>query len=128
MSGRPPEQAWLQRAEQDLGMVRRTMLPANPFPPRTCYHARQCAEYRLKGFLVSRLHDFNFVHDLFYLAQECAQHQPAFRQLKLAAETLSRYGAGVRYPMEVFVDPDEEEAWEAVRLAGKVATFVKSQL
>lgn len=46
----------------------------------------------------------------------------------LAAETLGRYGADVRYPMEDFVDLGEEEAWEAVRLAGKVATFVKSQL
>ena len=109
-------------------MARRAMLPGNPFPPKTCYHAQRCAENCLKGFLVSRSHSFNFVHDLFYLTQESAQHQPAFRDLKLAAETLSRHGAGVRYPMEDFVDPDEEEAWEAVRLAGEVATFVKSQL
>jgi len=50
-----------------------------------------------------------FVHDLSYLTQECTQHQPAFMQLMLAAETLRRYGAGLRYPMEDFVDPDEEE-------------------
>ena len=128
MSGRPPEQARFEKAEQDLEMARRAMLPGNPFPAMACYHVQQCAEKYLKGFLVSRSHSFNFVHDLFYLTQECAQHQPAFRQLKLAAETLGRYGAGVRYPMEDFVDPNEEEAWEAVRLAGEVATFVKSQL
>ena len=69
-----------------------------------------------------------FVHDLFYLKQECAQRQPAFRQLKLAADTLGRYGAGVRHPLEDYVEPDEEEPWEAVRLAGEVATFVKGQL
>ena len=109
-------------------MARRAMLPGNPFPPKTCYHARQCAEKYLKGFLVFRSYSFNFVHDLFYLTQECTQHQPAFSELKLTAEPLSRYGAGVRYPMGDFVDPDEEEAWEAVRLAGEGATFVKSQL
>ena len=76
--------------------------PEIHFPPKTCYHAQRCAENCLKGFLVSRLHGFNFVHDLFYLTQESAQHQPAFRDLKLAAETLGRYGAGVRYPMENF--------------------------
>ena len=54
--------------------------------------------------------------------------KPAFRELELAAETLCRYGAAVRYPLENFVDPDEEEAWEAIRLAEEVATFVKSQL
>lgn len=68
-----------------------------------------------------------FVHDLFNLTQECAQCKPAFRQRKLAADTLGRYGAGVRHPLEDFVDPDEEEPWEAIRLAGEVATFVKGQ-
>ena len=104
------------------------MLPGNPIPEMACYHAQQCAEKYLKGFLVSRSHSFNFVHDLFYLTQKCAQRQPAFSDLELAAETLGSYGAGVRYPMENFVDPDEEEAWEAISLAEEVATFVKSQL
>ncbi|MCZ0940794.1 MAG: hypothetical protein OXJ55_19270 [Caldilineaceae bacterium] len=40
---------------------------------------------------------------------------------------MGRYGAGVRYPLENFVDPDEEEAWEAIALAEEVATFVKNQ-
>lgn len=126
MSGPRPEQAWFEKAEQFLEMARRAMLPGNPFPDMA-YYARQCAEKYLKGFLVSRSHRFNFVHDLFYLTQECAKLQPAFLELALAAETLGRYGAGVRYPMENFVDPDEKEAWEAIRLAGKVATFVKNQ-
>ena len=128
MSGRPPEQDWFKKAEQDLEMARRAMLPGNPIPEMACYYARQCAERHLKGFLVSTSRRFNMVHDLFYLTQECAQSQPAFSQLKLAAETLGRYGAGVRYPLENFVDPDEQEAREAIALAEEVATFVKNQL
>lgn len=128
MNERRPEQDWFKKAEQDLEMARRAMLPGNPIPEMACYYARQCAEWHLKGFLVSTSHSFNMVHDLFYLTQECAQCQPAFSELKLAAETLGRYGAGVRYPLEIFVDPDEEEAWEAIALAEEVATFVKSQL
>jgi len=69
-----------------------------------------------------------FVHDLFNLTQECAQRQPASKQLELTADTLGRYGAGLRYPMEDFVEPDEEEPWEALKLAGEVVTFVKGQL
>ena len=109
-------------------MARRAMLPGGPIPEMACYYARQCAERHLKAFLVSKSRCFNLVHDLFYLTQECAQYQPAFSQLKLAAETLGRYGAGVRYPLENFVDPDEQEAWEAIALAEEVATFVKNQL
>lgn len=104
------------------------MLPGHPIPEMACYYARQCAERHLKGFLVSTSHSFNWVHDLFYLTQECAQCQPAFSELKMAAETLGRYGEGVRYPLEIFVDPDEEEAWEAIALAEEVATFVKNQI
>ncbi len=111
MNERHPEQDWFRKAEQDLEMARRAMLPGNPIPEMACYHAQQCAEKYLKGFLVSRSHSFNLVHDLFYLTQECAQYNPAFSQLELAAETLGRYGAGVRYPLENFVDPDAEEAW-----------------
>ena len=128
MSGPRPEQDWFEKAEQNLEMAQPAMLPGDPISEMACYHAQQWAEKYLKGFLVSRSHSFNFVHDLFYLTQECAQRQPAFRQLELAAETLGGYGAGVRYPLENFVDPDEEEAWEAIRLAEEVATFVKSQL
>ena len=127
MSGRPPERDWFKKAEQDLEMARRAMLPSHPIPEMACYYARQCAGKYLKGFLVSTSQSFNLAHDLFYLTQECAQSQSAFSQLKLAAETLGRYGAGVRYPLENFVDPDEEDAWEAIALAEKVATFVKNQ-
>ena len=90
MSGPRPEQAWFEKAEQFLEMARRAMLPGNPFPDMACYHARQCAEKYLKGFLVSRSHRFNFVHDLFYLTQECAKLQPAFLELALAAETFGQ--------------------------------------
>ena len=73
MSGPRPEQDWFEKAEQYLEMARRAMLPGNPFPPKTCYHVQQCPEKYLKRFLVPRSHSFNFVHDLFYLTQECAQ-------------------------------------------------------
>ena len=73
MSGPRPEQGWFEKAEQNLEMARRAMLPRQiQFPQMACYHAQQCAEKYLKGFLVSRSHSFNFVHDLFYLTQECA--------------------------------------------------------
>ena len=83
MSGPRPEQDWFEKAEQNLEMARRAMLPGNPFPEMACYHAQQCAEKYLKGFLVSRSHSFNLVHDLFYLTQECAQRQLAFSELEL---------------------------------------------
>lgn len=72
--------------------------------------------------------DFLYVHDLVYLTQRCMESNQAFTELEQPARILSKYGAGVRYPMENFVDPDEEEAWEAIALAEEVATFVKNRL
>lgn len=109
-------------------MARRAMDPVGPIPEMACYHSQQCAEKYLKGYLVSQKIDFLYVHDLVYLTQRCMEGNPAFTELEQAARILSIYGAGVRYPMENFVDPDEEEAWEAMRLAEQVATLVKSQL
>ena len=128
MSVRPPEQGWFEKAEMDMEMARRAMDPERPIPEMACCQSQQCAEKYLKGYLVSQKIDFMYVHDLVYLTQRCMEGEQAFTELEETARILSRYGAAVRYPMEDFVDPDEEEAWEAVRLAGQVATFVKSHL
>ena len=128
MSVRPPEQGWFEKAEKDFEMARRAMDPVGPIPEMACYHSQQCAEKYLKGYLVSQKKDFLYVHDLVYLTQRCMEGNQAFTELEQTARILSKYGAGVRYPMENFVDPDEEEAWEAIRLAEQVATLVKSQL
>ena len=128
MSVRPPEQGWYEKAEKDMEMARRALDPEGPIPEMPCYHSQQCAEKYLKGYLISQNIDFLYVHDLVYLTQRCMERKQAFTELEQAARILSKYGAGVRYPMENFVDPDEEEAWEAIKLAEEVATFVKSQL
>ena len=43
-----------------------------------CYHAQQCAEKYLKGYLVAHNVLFRLVHDLDYLIQLCAPLNPAF--------------------------------------------------
>jgi len=36
MSERRPEQEWFKKAEQDLEMARRAMLPSDPIPEMAC--------------------------------------------------------------------------------------------
>ena len=109
-------------------MARRAMLPEIQFPKWPAITPSSVPKSTSKDSWSPDHIDFNFVHDLVYLTQRCMERKQAFTQLEQAARILSKYGAAVRYPMENFVDPDEEEAWEAIRLAEKVATFVKSQL
>ncbi len=125
MNDESPERDWFEKADQDLEMARRALEPGQPLPEMACYHAQQCAEKYLKGYLIAHSVSFRFVHDLIYLTQLCIAHDPTFEKLMPAIEILDEYGATTRYPMEGSVEPDIEAAKEAIRLAVQVATLVK---
>ena len=124
MSDGWPEREWFEKADQDLELARRALGPGKPLPEMACYHAQQCAEKYLKGYLIAHSVPFRFVHDLVYLTQLCTAREPAFEELMSAAEILGEYGATVRYPMEGSEEPDLEAAREAIRLAEQVAALV----
>ena len=54
----PPKDLF-KKADQDLKMAYRAMDPEDPIPAMACYHAQQCAEKYLKGYLVARQHPFS---------------------------------------------------------------------
>ena len=81
----PEPRSWFEKAVEDLVMARRAMDPTGPLPAMACYHAQQCAEKHLKGFLVFRQVPFRFVHDLVYLTQLCMDIEPGFSELLSAA-------------------------------------------
>ena len=120
-----PERAWFEKADQDLEMARRALGPETPLPGMACYHAQQCAEKYLKGYLIARSISFRFVHDLVYLTQLCTAQEPAFEELMSAAEILGEYGVTMRYPMEGSEELDIEAANEAIELAEQVIALVR---
>ena len=120
-----PERAWFEKADQDLEMARRALGPEKPLPGMACYHAQQCAEKYLKGYLIAQSISFRFVHDLVYLTQLCAAQELVFEELMSAAEILGEYGVTMRYPMEDSEEPDIESAREAIELAEQVVALVR---
>lgn len=124
MNDESPERDWFEKADQDLEMARRALEPGQPLPEMACYHAQQCAEKYLKGYLIAHSVSFRFVHDLIYLTQLCMAQDSAFEELMPGVEILNEYGATTRYPMEGSVEPDIETAREAIRLAEQVAALV----
>ena len=120
-----PERAWFEKADQDLEMARRALSPEKPLPGMACYHAQQCAEKYLKGYLIAQSISFRFVHDLVYLTQLCLVQEPVFGELMAAAEILGEYGVTIRYPTEGSEEPSIEAATEAIDLAEQVATLVR---
>ena len=117
---------------KDMEMARRALLiRKGPIPEMACYHSpavRRKVPQRLSSS--PKIIEFQlYVHDLVlsHAANACAtSNRPSPSWNRLHEILWAKYGAGVRYPMENFVDPDEEEAWEAIKLAEEVATFVKS--
>ena len=124
MSDASPERDWFEKADQDLEMARRALGPEKPLPGMACYHAQQCAEKYLKGYLIAHSVPFRFVHDLIYLTQLCMAREPAFEELMSAAEILGEYGTTVRYPMGGSEGPDVETAKKAIQLAEQVVALV----
>ena len=119
-----PEHAWFAKADDDLETARRVLGPERPLPAIACFHAQQCVEKYLKGYLVAHGTPFRFVHDLGYLIDLCTSLDPAFADLRPAAVTLNAYIATGRYPAEAAQEPNIERAREAIRRAQQIVDFV----
>ncbi len=127
----PPEvirqiRQWVEKAEHDFTTAEYmlTLLENCPFDT-VCFHAQQCAEKYLKGFLTFRSIDFPKTHDLVILLN-LVGGSPVLG-VDLNVEPLNRYPVEARYPgdWESFT---REEAEEAVKLARKVREAVRKHL
>ena len=118
---------WVEKSEHDFTTAEYmlTLLEGCPFDT-ICFHAQQCAEKYLKGFLAFRSIDFPKTHDLVVLLN-LAGGPTALGVDLLDIEPLNRYPVEARYPgdWESFT---REEAEEAVKLARKVREAVRKHL
>jgi HEPN domain-containing protein len=127
MNAGRPESAWFRKGERDLRAAELAVAAADPMPDIACYHAQQCAEKHLKGYLVACRVPFRYVHELAYLAGLCAERDASFGAIMDAAATLQDYATDVRYPEEDGTEPTTEDGGEAIRLARLIADFVRTK-
>ena len=121
-SNRPD--AWFTKAEADLQTAELLLNAANPLLDIVCYHAQQCAEKYLKGYLVARSIPFKFVHELAYLTRLCVEQEPEFSEIIDIASELQDYATGVRYPDDELDEPTLQEAQKAVACAKEIRDFI----
>jgi HEPN domain-containing protein len=121
-SNRPD--AWFTKAEADLQAAELLLNAANPLLDIVCYHAQQCAEKYLKGYLVARSIPFKFVHELAYLTRLCVEQEPEFSEIIDIASELQDYATGVRYPDDELDEPTLQEAQKAVACAKEIRDFI----
>ena len=107
---------WVEIAEEDLILANHAFTLSSNIPYRLiCYHAQQCAEEYLKAFLVSRMIDFPYTHNLEALVNLCEKEIKIKKRLKVIF-ILSQFAAAKRYPGE-YRNATKEDAIEAVKLA-----------
>lgn len=120
--------SWFRKAENDLVNAEHTMTMAYPPCDTVCFHAQQCAEKYLKGFLTYHQIPFPKTHSLESLVVLCTQAAQTIEDELDDIEKLSGYGVEVRYPDEVYYDIPRADAIEAVELAKLVKTVVLRHL
>jgi HEPN domain-containing protein len=120
--------AWFKKAENDLTTAEHTMKLKHPPCDTVCFHAQQCAEKYLKGFLTFHEIDFPKTHSLEDLVSLCRDVAPPIESELEDIETLSSYGVEVRYPDEIYYDIPKEDAVEAINIAKRVKVIILKHL
>ena len=121
-------QDWFTKADRDLRAAEIMLKSDDPLPDMACYHAQQCAEKYLKGYLVTRKVPFKFVHELAYLVRLCMDADKDFESLLTPASELQDYATDVRYPPESEGFPTSEDGWAAVERAKTIRRFILSKV
>ena len=127
----PPEdrqasaEAWLEYAEADLDVARRSLQPLARLAP-ACNLAQQSGEKALKGYLVSlgptrvpRTHDLELLAERIVAAGGDAPDSEA-------AAVLTDYAVETRYPESP--KPTAQEAEHAPALAERLLSFVRERI
>jgi HEPN domain-containing protein len=120
--------SWFKKAENDLINAENTIKMENPPCDTICFHAQQCAEKYIKGFLTFNEIYFPKIHSIEDLVELCKQIVPEVESELDNVEILSSYGVEVRYPDEIYYDIPKEDAQEAIDLAKKVKTVILKYL
>ncbi|MBI2059738.1 MAG: HEPN domain-containing protein [Nitrospirae bacterium] len=119
-------QAWVSKAEADFKAAAKLVsLRQKGMPDIVCFHAQQCVEKYLKGFLT--LHNIMFpkTHDLRELLDLASGIDPLVQVVRDAAIGLNVYAVTVRYPGD---EATPAEARAAVKTMKKLRAFLRKKL
>ena len=121
-------EARFAKAEADLQAAELLLNIEEPLVEIVCYHAQQCAEKYLKGYLIARKVSFRFVHELAYLTRLCTEQDLSFSTLLGLAAELQDYATSVRYPNDEMEPLALADAERAIDCARQIRSFVIKSL
>jgi HEPN domain-containing protein len=90
---------WVEKGEDDFAtMSREFRASGRPNYAGVCFHAQQCVEKLLKGFLFEHDIEFAKTHDIRLLINLSSELQPEWVNDLEPAMQLTNYAVEVRYP------------------------------
>ena len=117
---------WLEKANEDRQAMERLM-KGDPILEMACFHAQQCVEKALKGFLTAHDCHVEKTHDLADILELCVEVDPTFKQFDQTCEALTPFAVDARYPGPK--NPDTiEEARQLIGAADHIYQFTREAL
>lgn len=114
---------WIEKAEKDY-LVAMRELKAEPLVAEAiCFHAQQCVEKYMKAILQENEVEFEKIHDLDVLLEQCKSFIPELKTYKNELTDLSTYAVDIRYPG---IDVSKEEAEECVESMQKTRKIIRN--
>jgi HEPN domain-containing protein len=122
----PPTKRWLNKANEDFRVMRREFRNTEePAYNAICFHAQQCIEKLLKGFLQENQINFPKTHNVRELIVLALPIRPEWIKLIDSAIVLNRYAVDFRSPDD---DAYKEDAEEAVEICEKIRKIILEAL
>lgn len=118
---------WINKAEKDLLTAERELSFEEPITDTICFHCQQTVEKYLKAFLVYHQTYFSKTHRIMNLLEFCNTIDSSFKDELEDADKLTDYAVEIRYP-DVWLEPEIEDAKEALEIAKKVKKFVLNKI
>jgi HEPN domain-containing protein len=120
-------QQWLIKSKRDLKVAWVLFESEESLLDSVVYHCQQSAEKSLKAYLTYQNIVFRKTHDLDILIDLCSLSERSFQDLKDGADILTPYATEFRYPSDT-IEPERQEAEEALEIANLILTFVLKSL
>lgn len=119
---------WFDKAQNDLLSARAILESGYGITDAPCFHAQQCVEKALKGFLILQGVSFARTHDLMVLLAEVVKIDESYLDFKGICEELCDFAVDVRYPGGLSIPPEDEVQSfmaEATRILAKAKSSGK---
>jgi len=88
---------WIRKAEKDLHRAK--VLLADGDTEGAGFHLQQAIEKYLKGYLLSKGWELQYVHDLVKLLNSAKDYDSSFEEFRALCEQVTEYYILVRYPL-----------------------------